>query len=153
MKISTLHLLTAKKAGLSELPWKEPGIVCVEAFGLYHKETRSLIDSIQRSEVEIAATYDIYGTGFDYKMIEDINIVNESMSNVNRGANTANRPRGVCILTAPFPFVEYCPRKPRKKQIGCGGIQGIDCLIQFHAEAFVGVQSSGLPYEHLRKSE
>ena len=52
-------------------------------------------------------------------------------------------------LDCSLPFAEYCPRKLREAQIDCGGIQGVDCLIQFHAEAFVGVQPSGLSDKHL----
>jgi len=118
-------------------------------FGSYHKETRSLMDSIQTSEVEIAAIHDIYGTGFDYKMIEDIDIVNASVSNDNHGGNTALQIQESMHLDCSPPLAEYCPREQGKTQIDCGGIQGIDCLIQFHAKAFVDVQSSGLPDEHL----
>jgi len=52
-------------------------------------------------------------------------------------------------LDRSLSLAEYCPRKQGETQIDCGGIQGVDCLIQFQTEAFVGVQSSGLSDEHL----
>jgi len=118
-------------------------------FGPYHEETRSLMNSIQTSEVDIAAIHDIHSAGFDYEMIEDIDIVNASVSNDNHCGNTAPQIQKGMHLDRSLPFAEYCPREQGKTQIDCGGIQGIDCLIQFHAEAFVGIQSSCLPDEHL----
>ena len=107
------------------------------------------MDNIQTREVEIAAIHDIHGTGFDYEMIEDIDIVNASVSNDNHGGDTATQIQKGMHLDCSLPLAEYCPRKQGKTQIDCGGIQGVDCLIQFQTEAFVGVQSPGLSDEHL----
>ncbi|MBA7592857.1 hypothetical protein ES708_35053 [subsurface metagenome] len=107
------------------------------------------MDHKKTSEVEIAAIHDIHGTGFDYELIEDIDIVNASVSNDNHGGNTATQIQEGMHLDCSLSFAEYCPRKQGKTQIDGGGIQGVDCLIQFHAEAFVGVQSPGLSDEHL----
>jgi len=73
------------------------------AFGPYHKETRALMDSIQTSEVEIAAIHDIDSASFDYEMIEDSDIVHTSVSNDNHGGNTAPQiQEGMQLVTAPF---------------------------------------------------
>jgi len=119
------------------------------ALGSYNEETRSLMDHKKSSEVEIAAIHDIHGTSFDYELIEDIDIVNASVSNDNHGGNTATQIQECMHLDCSLSLAEYCPRKQGKTQIDCGGIQSVDCLIQFQTEAFVGVQSSGLPDEHL----
>jgi len=58
------------------------------------------MDSIQTSEVEIATMHDIHSTCFGSELIDEIDIVNTSVSNDNHGGNSAqgNRERHRSIV-------------------------------------------------------
>ncbi len=52
-------------------------------------------------------------------------------------------------LDRPLPGTEVGPGKEREAEIDRGGVQGVDRLLELHAEAVLGVEAPGLVDQHL----
>ena len=82
-------------------------------------------------------------------MVQPANIVLTGVGDVDAGGNwTPQIDLGV-QLDAGFGTAEVGPRKQRQRQIDSRRVQRVDCVLQFQAQIFSGIERSGLAHEAL----
>ena len=109
------------------------------------------MDFVKTRKVRVAPIQDIDCTGFYRKIVEDVDLVNFSMSNDDDCRNAAPQIEESVELHGAFPFAGQGPREKREAKIDRLCIQSINCLVQLDAKGFVDVKFASFPNEHLSK--
>jgi hypothetical protein len=115
------------------------------------EEGARLIEDIEALEIEIAAIHDIEGAGLGQEQIEHVDLVQFPIRNMDEAGNCSAQVEQRVQLQRRLGRTEICPREYRQTQVDGGGIQGIDCVGELHAERVVGVELSRLRNERLGK--
>src|ERR1700730_19220337 len=106
---------------------------------------------IQTREIEIASIHDQERSWVECDLVQDIYVVNFSVSNINKYRYRAlNIDQGVKLDRA-LGLSEIGPGKHRKTQIDGRGIQGVHSSIEVHPQIRIGIKRSGNLDESPRK--
>ncbi len=108
------------------------------------EESCCLVDHMQTGKIEIAAIEDIDRAGFDGNLIDDIDLVDLSVSNDDYGGNTAPQIQKGMQFDRALALSKDGPGEKRQTQIDDCGIQGVYGVCQFYPEVLADIQSSGL---------
>jgi len=129
-------------AGFVDIPGINSGKPEV-VLGSYDKESCCLVYCVQTGKIEIAAIEDIDGAGFDGNLIEDVDLVDLSVSDNNDCRNTAPQIQKGMKLDRALALAKDGPGEKRQTQIDGGGIQGVYCVFQFYPEVLADIKFSG----------
>jgi len=91
-----------------------------------HEERRRTMDPVKTGEVRIAPIEDIDGACFDWKIVEDVDLVDFSVGNHDNRRNASPQIEERMQFYRPLPFAKQRPGEEGKTQIDRGGIQGVD---------------------------
>ena len=119
------------------------------ALGPGDKESHGLMHSVESGKVEVASIHDVDGSSFHKEIVENVDVVDLPMGDEDERWDTAPQVQQCVQFHGPFSLAEPGPREERQAKIDNGGIEGVDCLIEIHAEALVGVKGPGCGDKHL----
>jgi len=115
------------------------------------KERSRFVDSVKTGEIEISPVHDIEGTGFYADLVEDVHIVNFSVSDDDYGRNAPPEIEKRVELDRPFVFSEFRPGKESQTEVDGGRIQRIDGVSQVYSEGVVDIELPSSCDEDLRE--
>jgi hypothetical protein len=113
------------------------------------KESHGLMHPVESGEVEITSVHDVDGSNFHKEIVENVDVVDLLMGDEDECWDTAPQIQQGVQFHGPFSLAEPGPREERQAKIDNGGIGGVDCLIEIHAEALVRVKGSRRSDKHL----
>ncbi len=87
--------------------------------------------------------------GLDWQMIENCHIVGFAVGNPHESGDVAVQIQKSVQLHGPFATTEPRPREQTQTEVDRGTVEGIDSLLQLHAEGFVGVKFPRSTDQHL----
>ena len=99
--------------------------------------------------MNVSAVHHITGPRFWHEIIQHADIADVRRSHVNKAGDTAPQIQYGMDLHGCFAALEGSPREQRQAQIDGGGVQGVNRLVQFQPQIFVGVELPGLADEDL----
>ena len=106
---------------------------------------------MKTGEIDVATIHHIDGSRFEDEIVEDVDVVNSSWSNDDKGRNVPSQIEQGVKFDGGLALSKLRPGKKRKTEIDGGGVQSIYGLIEFQSEIVVAVELSGDPNEHLCK--
>ena len=108
-------------------------------------------EHIEAREIQIATIEQVKGSWFGKKFVQEIDIVDLASGHINTGRDAASQVQERVNFHGTFAPPELCPREEREAQIDGGGIEGVNRLLQFHAEGFVLIKLAGGSNQALSK--
>ena len=106
---------------------------------------------MQTFEIDVSSVHQIDCSGFGLQGIEDVDIVHFPVGNPYKNGNRIVDIDERVHLYRRFSATKSCPRKKRKTQIDCGGIECIHHLVQFDANIVVRIKRASNVNENLGK--
>jgi hypothetical protein len=122
--------------------------LCI-ALGPDDKESLREVDLIEPGVIEIATIHDVERTGFGKQVIEDVDVVNFTVSDEGKCRNASSQIEQGVEFDCSFRLAEMRPREQRQTQVDSGGIKRIDSLLQLKVEVVLGIETPCLGYQHL----
>ncbi len=95
---------------------------------------------MKTSEIDISSIHHIECAGLDRQMIENRHIVGFAVGNPHESGDVAVQIQERVQLHRPFATTEPRPGEQAQAEVDRGTVEGIDGLLQLHAEGFVGVE-------------
>ena len=117
--------------------------------GTRYKKGMPLVESIEPREVDVCLVHDVETARLQGELIEDGYLVNLAMRDHDEAGNIAAQIEQRMQFDCCFVLSKWCPGKQGKTQVDRGRIEGIDRLVESHAEAVAGIQPSSGPNESL----
>jgi len=102
-------------------------------------------------EILIITAHRIDRTGLWKQEVQDIDIVKFPVGNMNEYGDIASQVEQCVEFYCSLGFAQMCSQEHRKTQVDGTCIERIRGVFQFDFDIFVGIQPSGLCYEHLSK--
>ena len=110
----------------------------------HNKESRNLAQHKETLKIQITTVHDIDGTDFRDQAIKDVDFMDFTVSNRNKGWYTCPEIKQRVQFDGSFGFTKFCPRKNRQAQIYNSSVQGINRFIQLNTEVFICIEFSGM---------
>jgi hypothetical protein len=111
--------------------------------GSDHEESGCLGNGIESGEIREAAIHNVESTGFQRDQIQNVDLVEFSIGDMDKAQDVAPQiQQGMetdCSLCCP----KSCPGKEGQTQVDRCGIQGVNCVLEFHGQRFLLVEFSG----------
>src|SRR6516162_3671282 len=142
------RLVAPKSCRLVDPPTGSTGEV-EATFGSCHEERRRRREPMKTSKIDRASVQHIKCAGLDWQMIENCHIVGFAVSNPHESGNVAVQIQKGVQLYGPFATTESRPGEQTQTKVDRGTVEGIDSLLQLHAEGFVGVELPRSTDQHL----
>ena len=111
------------------------------ALGAGDEEAACLIEPIQAREVEVAAIHDVEGARLGQQQIEHVDVVQLAVGDVDKAGNRAPQVEQRVQLHGGLGRTER-PREHRQAQIDGRGIECVNGMVEFHAEAVLSIESA-----------
>lgn len=108
------------------------------------EEGLALMKSEETPEIEIPAIEDIKAAGLRNEIVQDAHVVRFSICDLDKRRDRASQIEKGVELDGAFALTEYGLRKKRQTQVDRRRVEGIDGVLQFQSQVFVGVKSLGL---------
>jgi len=119
------------------------------ALGPDDKEGLREVDFIEPGVIEIATIHDVERACFGEQVIEDVDVVNLSVSDEGKGRDISSQIEQGMEFDCRFRLAEMCPREQRQAQVDGCGVKCIDRLLQLQAEVVLGIKPSSLRDKYL----
>lgn len=117
--------------------------------GASHKESRGAMQFVKAGEIDIPPIHHVDGARFEEKSVEDIDVVNSAGSNDSKGGDASAQIQERVKFDGGFVFPKFRPREKSEAQIDGGGVQSVNCLVEFQPKIVVGVKFPGSADEDL----
>ena len=130
---------------------REKSVTSQVRLGPNDKERLALVKSKETPVIEITAVEDIKAARLRNEIVQNPHVVRFPICNLDKRRDRASQIEKRMELDGAFALAEYGPRKERQTQVDRGRIEGIDGVLQFEAQIFVGIKSTGLSDEDLGK--
>src|SRR5438045_6686395 len=111
-------------------------------FAAHDKECGTPCEQVETFKIDIAAVHHVEGTRLGNDLVENIDVVRFPFCNADKRGNAAMQVQQGMHLDRRFVPAKSCPGKQRQAEIDGRGIQGIEVLIQLHAQGIVGIQGA-----------
>jgi len=114
-------------------------------FGAGHKERPRLMHREQAAEIQIAPIHHVKSACLESQHVQHLDLVDLAIGDVDESRDVAAQIQQGVQPDRRFGGAERCPWKQRQAQVDGRGIQRVDRVGQFDAEAVVAVQLAGAP--------
>lgn len=121
------------------------------AFASSDEKRRLLKKSIQSGEVEVATIEDVERTGFEWKEIQGVDIVNLASGHMHPARDVATQVEERVSFHRSLGLAKVSPGKEFQAKIDGRGIECVGGVCQFHVECIVGIQASSFSNQCLGK--
>ena len=101
------------------------------------------VEGKQTLEIELRAVHDVAGAGLGQQQVEDIDIVQFALGEMYKGGDSAAQVQQGMQFDSRFGLTEVRPGEHGQAQVDGGGVEGIDGIIEFQPQVFVGIPRSG----------
>ena len=118
-------------------------------FGPDDEKHSVLMKRVESEEVQIRPIQDIEGSGLKREIIEDPDIVRSSFCHMDKRGDRSTQVEKRMEFDGALAFAESGPREKRQAQVDRGGIEGVNCVLEFQADVLVAVESTGFGDEDL----
>src|SRR5208337_3144986 len=108
-----------------------------------HEEAACLVEAIEALEVEEATIHDVEGARLGQQLVEDVDLVHLTITNVNESGDVAAQIEQRMQLDCCLGCAEHRPRKNRQTQIDRRGVERVDGFLQIDTEGLLRIQRSG----------
>ena len=129
-----------------------PGFQSVELHAGFHArngERSRQHKAVESLEIHIATVNNVEGSGLGQHLVQHAHIGPFSVGNRNHCGNRAAQIQQRVQLDGGLGGTKARPRKQAQAQVNGRGIQGVNRLLQFHPQRFIGVQTAGAGDEGL----
>ena len=127
---------------------------CIEVLlGARDEESSGLIQRVEPLEVQVTPIHDVEGTGLDEQKVQYIDVVHLAVRDMDECGDRSPQIEQRVQLHGRFGGAKRRPREHRQAQIDGRSIEGIHGIGQFHAEALVDVERTGLDDQPLSQLE
>lgn len=106
-------------------------------------------DPMQPQEAHVAAIHHGESARLEEQIIEPQHVVLASVNDIDASGNRATQIDLGMHFDSRLGLAEVRPGKKSERKIDRGGVQRIDRVLQFQAEIFSGIESSGFAHEGL----
>ena len=136
------RLIRGQVHGFIDGPRTDPARLEIR-LGPNDEERLALMKSEETPEIEITAVEDIKAAGLRNEIVQNPHVVRFSICDLDKRGDRASQIEKGMELDGAFTLAENSSRKKRQTQVDRGRIEGIDGVLQFQSQIFVGVKSSG----------
>jgi len=116
-------------------------------FGPSDKERSGLSDAVETGKIEVASIHDVESTRLENEIVEPVHLVNVSGRDVNHAGNRSAQIEQGVDLDRRLGRAKARPRKHAQAEIDRGGVEGVNGLVQLHAEGIARVKTPGFADE------
>jgi len=109
------------------------------------------VQLVQAREIEVTAIHNIERACFEAELVQNVDLVNLAMCNDHNSWDVAAQIEQRVQFHRSFVLAKLSPREKCQTQIDGAGIECVNSLGQFDAEAVVRVEYPGAGNQHLRK--
>jgi len=111
--------------------------------GSDHEESGGLGNGMESGEIREAAIHNVESAGFQRDQIQNVDLVEFSIGDMDKARDIAPQIQQGVKSDGPLCFPEVCPGKEGQTQVDCCGIQGVNCVLEFHGQRLLLVELSG----------
>ena len=112
-------------------------------FGARDIKGRSQNKAVKAPEIDIAPIHDIEGPRLQNQFVQDAHIGHFSIGNRDKHGDGASQVQERVQLDGGFGAAETRPGKELEAKVNGGGIQGVNRLVQFHADVLFAIEQAG----------
>ena len=120
-------------------------------FAAGNEEALCQVKARQSLEVEKPPVHDVERTRLGQQLVEDVDLVQLAIADVDEARDIAAQIEQRVQLDGRLGGAKWRPRKHRQAQIDGGGIECVNCVVQFDPKGLFGIQPTGDANETLRK--
>src|SRR5207302_4588910 len=113
------------------------------------EECAAFMNAQQTFETEVAAIHHVKGAGLESDLVECEHIVRTAVGNVDEGGNAAAQVEERMHLHGAARALKGSPGTKRKADVNGRRIQGVDCIVEFDAKRFIGIERARDCDQHL----
>jgi hypothetical protein len=105
--------------------------------------------NVETLEIDVAPIHHVEGAGLRQNLIEDVDVMHRAVGDADKGGDVAMQIEQRVHFDGGFVLAESGPREQRKAQIDRGRVQGVQALVEVHADRILGVQRPRDTDQHL----
>jgi hypothetical protein len=113
------------------------------ALGTGHKEGFGLVNHEQPGKVQVAPIHQIKRTGFEHKIVQNVDLVGLAVGDVDEAGNVAAQVQQRVQLDGRFGRAKRCPAKHRQAQVDGAGVESVDRRIELYAKRIFDIERPG----------
>ena len=98
---------------------------------------------VQPGKVQIATIHHVKGTRFDRQDVEHVDIAHLAVADVDESRNSTAQIQQRVHLHRRLGRTKWRPFEQIQAQVDRGGIQRVDCRVEFDAHRFFGIEFPG----------
>ena len=117
------------------------------ALGPRDEEGARLNDTSKSCKIHVAAIHHIEGSRFEEQVVEPVNIHIAGSGDVDACRDRASQIELGMHLDPSFGASKICPWEETQREIDRGGIQSVNCVLQFQSKILSGVKDARLAHE------
>ena len=98
---------------------------------------------MESGKVQVAAIHDVKSACLQGDYVQDVDFVEFSVGDVDKAWDIAPKIQQRMETDSPLCIPEACPWKDGQTQVDRRGIQGVNCVFEFHGQRFLLVEFPG----------